>query len=192
MAEFTDWEVGKTYKTRGGDDVKIERIDLEKAYPIGGIVGGMVGGIRRTWSTNGFHCIGQKTDLDLMPPEPALQDEPALEFTLDWPHGHMTRDGREAEAFCERDGVVYGRIKFRDGTWMAIDRRLNGRMFEVAKNLNDIINRPPPKPAPFEYVGWGIIDGSNTFLAKDSEENAWGSVASGWRVVKVKITEIKP
>lgn len=185
---FTDWEVGKTYKMRNGDEAKITATNFEGAYPIRGIVGH----IHNSWTKTGsVFNSAEEMACDLMPPGLALQDEPAPEFTLDWPHGHMTRDGYEVEMFCERNGVLCGRKKVSGVEWMAIDRRSNGRMYDLTKHPGDIINRPAPKPKPFEYVGWGIVNDQSTFYAKDNEESARGSAASGWRAVHVKITEIE-
>ncbi len=121
----------------------------------------------------------------------STQDGPALEFTLDWPHGHMTRDGKDVEIFCERDGALYGRKRISGVEWMAIDRCPNGRMYDFAKQPGDIINRPAPKPAPFKYVGWGALSEIGSFVPLSSEQEACQTATEKWRAVKVKITEIE-
>lgn len=116
------------------------------------------------------------------------------EFTLDWPHGHMTRDGRKSEIFCERDGMIWGRVKHTDGAWFAIQRLSSGEMHLGSENCFDIINRSAPKPPLFEDDAWAVLQSEILIrvfnLQCYAEEYVKRSDQSNYRIVHVKLTEI--
>ena len=78
-----------------------------------------------------------------------------------------TRDGREAEVFCERDGFLYGRYKAKDGNyWHSTDWTLNGsfwtnRNYPSSEQKEDLIQEPVIKTVTFwvnVYAETGVDD----------------------------------
>lgn len=99
------------------------------------------------------------------------------DFDPNWPHGHVTRDGRKARIICtlvnnpnlpiialvqDEGGVEYGAAFEADG------RRPGGREFDRGM---DLINAPPPK-RKFKVNCWLNVDLSCNVSSFDYRDHA--------------------
>ena len=79
------------------------------------------------------------------------------DFDPNWPHGHVTRNGRAAyikAVFRERDSgrpiiKVVGEV-FQDGAWHSREWLVDGRLSMLGNSPLDLLNAPAPKPKPRE------------------------------------------
>lgn len=71
------------------------------------------------------------------------------EFTLDWPHGHMTRDGRPARIVAtdrehSRQPPIVALVSEK-GDEIILTYFNNGHYYGEGEGAYDLINRPAPK-----------------------------------------------
>jgi len=88
-------------------------------------------------------------------------------FTLDWPHGWRTHDGRKARIICtdRKSGwPIIGLTTNADGTESVDSFRLDGHFDKDTETPSDLVNAPAPKLSGTvwvnvrehdEYVGVG-------------------------------------
>lgn len=68
------WEIGKEYRTRGGEDARIYAVDGGDDYSIHGAVLTPWGWRTREWHSSGCVEEGDTNRDDLIPPAPAVSD----------------------------------------------------------------------------------------------------------------------
>lgn len=71
------------------------------------------------------------------------------EFTIDWPHGHQTRNGRPARVICTdtRGGhPITALLLHDDGHEVATAYTIKGRLLHTGIHEYDIVNKPAPMP----------------------------------------------
>lgn len=98
------------------------------------------------------------------------------EFTIDWPHGHQTRDGRPARIICtdlKGGDLTVAAAIMGDGDLESILRfRADGKALRSnAETDADLINKPAPMPAVWLNVYGNTISGEHESKA-DADASA--------------------
>lgn len=110
------YEVGKTYKTRDGQDAKIIYVDRLGPYPILALVGPDKEPHTYTHKGRFLQNSLGKHSLDLLPPAPAVPETKTVWINF-YPHrisgGHKTRE--RADAWAGDDRVACIPVTYYDG-----------------------------------------------------------------------------
>ena len=109
------WEVGKTYKTRGGLDAIIYALHPNQRWAIHGAMYCENEIASRSWASDGKYAFNGESLYDLMPPEPEthvaylnIYNEQAGGF-------HSTRKKADENAVESRTACL--RIEWKDGQY---------------------------------------------------------------------------
>lgn len=79
-----------------------------------------------------------------------------MSFDVDWPHGHVTKDGCKARIVCrdlrsEQGSIVAAVTTHTGSSEIVVAYFSDGKVFQEGENLYDLFNAPPPKP---RIKGW--------------------------------------
>lgn len=147
---------------------------------------GMEGVVTEVVGGSGFHVridnrgVAGTTDryIELIPDTPS--------FTLDWPHGHVTRDGRKARIVCTDARGPYpivALIEAGNSEWLrrhALDGACQLRCYDL-----DLLNAPAPKSEWWVNV---YADGK-VFAHTTKEKAEYSSEGDKSRIACVHVTE---
>lgn len=143
-------EEGKFYRTREGMKVgPMRRYDLDSWYDDGAKMP-----YARLWRDNGERYCGDK--------ERVITEEwkdKMTDFDPNWPHGHVTRDGRKARIICtDRKGKDYSII--------ALAQRASGDNEEITLSYT----------SEGKYHADGTDSGADLFNAPELKQEFWVNV----------------
>lgn len=139
---------GFEYRTRCGETVAPGQAE-------GDLWAALVHGetIPRWWYLSGRYARSEDP-LDLVEELPPPINTPTApkhtdEFTLDWPHGHMTRDGRPARILCtdaRSAWPIVALVASSDGKTDQVETYTFGGHYtsDSREDEDDLVNRPPP------------------------------------------------
>lgn len=100
---------------------------------------------------------------------------PPPQFTLDWPYGWQTRDGRDVEIYCtDAPGIwpIHGRI---NGSGAPLAWNICGRFRLDCSSAVDLINRPAPIiSVPSDKLHNGIVHNGFSIVIKQIDPDNKG------------------
>jgi hypothetical protein len=119
------------------------------------------------------------------------------EFSLNWPHGYITRNGLDAEILktnfkssLSSESCILALVTDKSGNQNTLYLRSTGKLYSNAKSNFDILNKPAPKK---HLTGWvAVLKSGYVSAIQTSEGNAlkyFGEDANLFALLKVDIEE---
>lgn len=95
-----------------------------------------------------------------------------MSFDVDWPHGHVTADGRKARIVCrdlrsEQGSIVAAVMNHTGSSETVVAYFSDGKFFQRGANSYDLSNAPAPKK---RFQGWVNVYAGSTFADRKNAD----------------------